>query len=284
MTTTLEKHIKNSYIPYLHAVRAKEINYNKDMFIINFILKFQQITRKNIDSLNENDIEILLAKIKAERNLSKQRVNRYRSALLAIFNHAIKNHILTFNPVRNVKRSKEFPRDRVLNPDEIQRLLVECKESKSKELYTVVMLAINTGMRHGEILSLKKSDISENTITLRAETTKSGNKRTVFLNSTALQVLNAYMDNNKREDRIFDSACIKKSFATAKRKANIEGFRFHDLRRTFATYLMTNDTNARIIQTLLGHSSLRMTETYLGFNREKTLNEVEKIRFDIIEE
>lgn len=284
MTISFEKHIKNSYVPYLRAVRTKERNYNKDMFIINFILEFRQITKKAIGSLNEIDIEIMLAKIQAERNLSKQRVNRYRSMLLAIFNHAIKNRILTFNPVRNIKRNKEFPRDRVLTKDEIQSLLAACQKSKSRELYTVVMLAINTGMRHGEILSLKKSDISGNTVTLRAETTKSGNKRTVFLNSTAQQVLKAYMDTNKREMYVFDSACIRRSFATAKSKANIEGdFRFHDLRRTFATYLMSNDTNVRTIQILLGHSSLRMTETYLGFNREKTQNEVEKLHFDIEE-
>lgn len=284
MKQSLQNYIHQSYVPYLKEVRTKEQNLKKDMFIINFILSFTEIVKKNMSTINENDIEVLLAKIKIERNLSKQRINRYRSMLLAIFNHAIKSRIILFNPITNVKRHKEFPRNRVLSLDEIQRLLLACKKSKSKELYTVVILTINTGMRHGEILSLRKSDISGNTVTLRAETTKSGNKRTAYLNSTAQKIIKDYMGKNKREDRIFDSACIRKSFATAKCKAQIEGdFRFHDLRRTFATYLMLNDTNVRIIQTLLGHSSLRMTETYLGSNSEKTFNEVEKIRFDIKE-
>ena len=72
---------------------------------------------------------------------------------------------------------------------------------------------------------------------------------------------------------------VKRSFKSALKQADIKYFRFHDLRRTFATTLLHNGTNIKVIQHMLGHSSIAMTERYLANDSKKELDAVSKLCF-----
>lgn len=279
---TLKEYVLKEFVPYQKSKGQKRENLNKTIRTIEIILENPLCDKLLID-LNANHIEMILNSLKTERHLSKATINRYRSALLAIFNHAIRARVLDFNPVVLVKRHAERPRKRVLTIQEIEDILYYCKHSQNKELYTIVMIAINTGMRLNEIMNLKKSEIKENKIYLSADRHKSGYQTIIPLNTTINSVLKGFIRQNSDEttDRVFKTKFIKRSFRTAVNRAEVEDCRFHDLRRTFATHLMEKNTPLYVIKTLLGHSSIAITEHYLHCSENKSIQYVEKLNLPV---
>lgn len=276
----LKDYIESVYIPYLEVIRSKPSSLKRDKGVLRIICSYSLVERC-LGDINQNDLTMFFAKIKKERNLSKATINRYRSRLLAIFNHAIKAQLVVYNPVRHITRYKEESRDRILSHVEMQRFFEACEISSNQELYIVVLIALYTGMRYSEVLNLKKSAIHKNIIKLAASETKSGNKRDVVLNTYAKELLEKFIREHDNGEYVFKTKYIRRSFNTAVKRAELEDFRFHDLRRTFATYLLDSGANIRIIQNALGHSSIRMTESYLASNIKKRIDAIEKLCFII---
>lgn len=279
---SLKEYVLQEFIPYQKSKGQKQENLNKSIRTIEIILE-NELCNKLLIEINANHVEIILNTLQVQRKLSKATINRYRSALLAIFNHAIRARILDFNPVILIKRHAERPRKRVLSIHEIKEVLFHCKNSQNKELYTIVMLAINTGMRLNEIMNLKKSEIKGNKIYLPADRHKSGYPTIIPLNSTINSILKRFIKQNcsKGSDRVFKTKVIKRSFRTAVDRAGVNDCRFHDLRRTFATHLMEKNTPLYIIKTLLGHSSIAITEHYLHCTENKSIKYVEKLKLPV---
>ena len=80
---------------------------------------------------------------------------------------------------------------------------------------------------------------------------------------------------------MFKTKFIKRAFRTAVKRAEVEDCRFHDLRRTFATHLMEKNTQMYVIKTLLGHSSIAITEHYLHCSENKSIQYVEKLNLPV---
>jgi len=167
------------------------------------------------------------------------------------------------NRIRKVKRLKENnKRLRFLSIEEIQSLLNAC----DKHIYPIVTVALNTGMRRGEILNLKwdQVDLKHGFILLGNET-KNGERREIPLNNT-LKELFIHLFTKRRLDteyvfvnpetgkRFVD---IKRSWSTACKKAGIKDFHFHDLRHTFASQLVMNGVDLTTVKELLGHKMLK---------------------------
>jgi integrase len=144
----------------------------------------------------------------------------------------------------------------------------------------MVAIALNTGMRRGEIVNLnsKQIDFGNRIITLYGVKTKSGYDRGILLNDEAADVLIKRVNNNATGG-LFNITSVKTAFNTAVRKAGIEKVRFHDLRRTFATHLRDAGVDITIICEILGHSSVKVTERYLYNSRQALLDSVKKIGF-----
>lgn len=165
-------------------------------------------------------------------------------------------------------------RTRFLSEREISRLLVACQESKSIHLASIVRLAINTGMRKGEILGLRwerielDKDLGFNArITLYD--TKNGEPRGVPLNQAAIATLHALEpDPANRQGTVFkrkdggDWGQIRTAFEKAVERAGLADFRFHDLRHTAASHLVMRGRPLKEIQEVLGHKSFSMTLRY----------------------
>ena len=216
--------------------------------------------------------------MKKDRDIKQATINRYRSLLNHIFNCAIKDKVINYNPVKYIKRFKEKSRDRALNSNEIKALLQACSDSRNQELYYIVLVALYTGMRYSNIVNMKKSNIKGNVYQLDGSETKSGKGQLIYLHQDLMNELNNYMQAFNR-DNIFITKRVKRSFKTACNKAGIENFRFHDLRRTFATTLLYNNVNIVTISNMLGHSSLIMTQKYLANDRKKELDAINKLCF-----
>ena len=272
-TVTLKQYIKDSYIPFQKNAK-KEISYKHLLGQLKIITGYD-FTDKAINTITENDIINFFNLLKSDRDIKQATINRYRSLLNHIFNSAIKDMIIISNPVKYIKRFKEKSRDRALNNIEIKALLQACRQSVNKELYYIVLVALYTGMRYSNIINMKKSNIKGNVYQLDGKETKSGKGQLIYLHQDLMSELNQYIQAHSR-DNIFITKRIKRSFKTALLKAGIENFRFHDLRRTFATFLLYNNTNIKTIQNMLGHSSLMMTERYLANDSVKSKNDCEK--------
>lgn len=275
-TVTLKQYIKDSYIPFQKNAK-KEINYKHLLGQLKIITGYD-FTDKAINTITENDIINFFNLLKSDRDIKQATINRYRSLLNHIFNSAIKDMIIISNPVKYIKRFKEKSRDRALNNIEIKALLQACRQSVNKELYYIVLVALYTGMRYSNIINMKKSNIKGNVYQLDGKETKSGKGQLIYLHQDLMSELNQYIQAHSR-DNIFITKRIKRSFKTALLKAGIENFRFHDLRRTFATFLLYNNTNIKTIQNMLGHSSLMMTERYLANDAKKELDAINKLCF-----
>jgi integrase len=163
---------------------------------------------------------------------------------------------------------------RYLEPDEIGRLLTACASSRNPYLSAIVSLALNTGMRKEEILGLawERIDVAADyglSARLTLYRTKSGKPRGVPLNADAVKALDTVEpDPAQRVGLVFrrqDGAewgQIRTAFATAMTRAGITGFRFHDLRHTFASHFMMRGGTLYDLKEILGHSDLKMTMRY----------------------
>jgi len=193
-------------------------------------------------------------------NLKPATINRNLALLKNIFSFAIRRAWIEKNPVTYVKFDKENNvRDRVLEPDEFDRL----QHHSASHLQAINLLAYQTGMRLGEILSLTWDRVIKDfrLISLRAEDTKTEEARLIPLTSTIRQLLK---DLNKlrylNQDHVFlakgkSVGSIKTAFNAACRRAKIEDFHFHDFRHT----AITNMRRAGIV-TLRACAILRSVE------------------------
>jgi integrase len=136
--------------------------------------------------------------------------------------------------------------------------------SYGDHLTPVVLLAMNTGLRRGELLSLTWADIDLDArmLTVRAENAKSGRERHVPLNTEAQAVLTQWGTQTGRAGGVFDVADVKTAWRGLLEAAAIASFRFHDLRHHFASKLVRAGVDLNTVRELLGHADISMTLRY----------------------
>jgi integrase len=162
-------------------------------------------------------------------------------------------------------------RDGYLTEQQVTQLLDAAKESRNPYLWTMLVIALNTGMRKGELLGLtwRDIDLSQSRITLLE--TKSGKPRGVPVNRAVYDALVALQpDPAKRNDgRLFakrDGAAwgqVRTAFATALKRAGLpSSWRWHDLRHTAASHLVMRGASLADVKEILGHADIKMTLRY----------------------
>jgi integrase len=225
--------------------------------------------------------EITPARIVASRNKllgtttrlkSKMRpasVNRYCAALRHCLNIGVREfELLDDNPMRKLGQLAE-PRGRVrfLSTAERDALLAECK-ARSEALHVIVVLALATGARRGEILNLRWGDVDLQRGVLTFNETKNGERRSVPLVGFAAERLRDFKRiRHIHTDLVFPGTrgnplAIGKMFADAVDQAGIEDFHFHDLRHSAASALAMNGATLAEIAEVLGHKTLQMVKRY----------------------
>ena len=198
-------------------------------------------------------------------------VVRYLAALSHLFSIAIKEwHWCDDNPARKVTKPKE-PRGRVrfLPVEERDSLLKACLLSTSKVLYLIVVLAISTGMRKGELMNLRWNQIDFDRSAITLHETKNGDRRNVPLAGLAHKLLQEHGRVRRIDsDLIFPGTNsekpveLKRPWLSALKAAGILDFRFHDLRHCTASYLAMNGATMMEIAAVLGHKTLSMVKRY----------------------
>jgi integrase len=175
------------------------------------------------------------------------------------------------NPMRKISKLPE-PRGRVrfLDDEERERLLEACKASTNPQLHTLVVLALSTGARHGELINLNWRDIDWQRRVITLHDTKNKETRFLPLVHYALKLMEDLSNSrNVTTDLVFPSPSnpqkpwdSRSVWDEALKRANIENFRFHDLRHSCASYLLMNGTSIAEIAEALGHKTLQMVKRY----------------------
>jgi Site-specific recombinase XerD len=199
-------------------------------------------------------------------------VVRYMAALSHAFTIAVNEwQWLEDSPIRKVKKPTE-PRGRMrfLDDNERARLLTACKESSNAWLYPCVVLALSTGMRQGELMSLKWQDLNLKDGYLILHETKNGSRRRVPLAGLALKLLKEHAKVRRLDTDLLFPGTIHKNkpidlrtpWETALKQAGINDFHWHDLRHCTASYLAMNGASLGEIAEVLGHKTLSMVKRY----------------------
>lgn len=236
-----------------------------------------QIARKRDELLAQNTFY--------KKPRSSTTVVRYIASLSHAFSVALKEWgWVSENLVQKINKPR-LPQGRIrfLDKSEMDRLLRVCKESNSFYLYPIVVLALSTGMRKGEILNLKWHDIDFSRNSIVIQTTKNGERRMVPLVGLSNELLKN-LNSNDKSRLVFPSnkdlnipMDIRSAWDNALLKAEIKDFKFHDLRHTAASYLAMNQASLLEIGTLLGHKTIQMTKRYAHLSNNHVHDIAEKL-------
>ena len=232
--------------------------------------------------------KLLSGKSKNIEQRSPSTVNRYMTALSHSFTIAINEwEWVEEHPMKKIAKLPE-PRGRVrfLDDDERKRLLIACKEIRGGDnLYLLVVLALSTGARHGELINLRWRDVDIARKVIVLHDTKNKERRVLPLTHHALELIK---DHNEERDvaseLVFPAPrkphqpwSSRAAWEAALVKAKIEDFRFHDLRHSAASYLAMNGASLAEIAEVLGHKTLAMVKRYAHLSEAHTASVVERM-------
>lgn len=183
--------------------------------------------------------------------------------------------------IQKLKKLKgENKRLRYLTPAEIPVLLSAC----NIHIRPIVQLAINTGMRRGEIFRLRWCDVDEQAGIIMIGRTKTDEGRSIPMNATVKALLADLKKTRQigtqlvfpnKHGHVRDN--MQSAWENALKRASIEDFHFHDLRHTFASQLLQAGASLAEVQKLLGHKSITMTMRYAHLCHEQTTEAVRKL-------
>ena len=258
--------------------------------------------------LSEHKGKLLHTKTSRGAKRAHSTVNRYMALISHALTIATKEwQWITENPALNVGNLKEDnERVRFLSEDEEvdgevikgerTRLLEASRASDNKALYPAVVLALSTGARRMEIMNLRWQDIDFKRGMVTLHTTKNKERRALYLTGHALELVKELRKVRRRDSdllfpakakkkkegqkviqRITRPVDLKRSFATALKKANIEDFRWHDLRHSSASYLAMNGASLAEIAEILGHKTLQMVKRYSHISESHAHSVIEKM-------
>jgi integrase len=203
------------------------------------------------------------------RPRSPASVNRDLACLSKIFSMAFDNELVDSNPMRRVRLLKESgSRERFITAEEEVKLFAKLT-GRRDHIRSVVTVALNTGMRRGEILDLQWEHVNFIARTIFIARTKTGKTRTIPMNHIVFEELKALKQDAGTRDFVFSVSktgvnidSIKTGWRNACAAAGLVDLRFHDTRHTFATRLRANGVHEWDIRDLLGHTTTRMTSVY----------------------
>ena len=308
--TTLNAFIDEKYAPFLKTRNSKtSIKAVKALKS-----SFPKFLHKQLDELNAWELE----KWRSERQgegIKAATLNRQVNALQGCLSRAVEWNVIQQHDLKKLKQLKvDNSKVRYLSKDEEvalraslrtrNELLKQERTTKNEfrkqrrlgllldlssyefadHILPIALLAMNTGMRRGEILSLEWQHINleAKSLTVAHDKTKSGNTRHLPLNSEALYALGHWQQNSGKTGYVFKNGDshindFTNEWQKVIKSSQVENFRFHDLRHHFASKLVMASVDLNTVRELLGHADLKMTLRYAHLAPEHKLAAVNLI-------
>lgn len=249
-------------------------------------LKVNEVSEDHI----RHGINLLLTKgSTGKKGVSPQTTNRFKANLSSVFEFGKDQYHLKGNPCRFIKSKPEGKgRKRYLNEQEQQRLLRAAKNSSWDKLYLVVLMAVTTGARRGELEKLRWSDIDWTECQAHCKDTKNGSDKALHLMESVIAELKKHREvgsglifcNPRRPSSPYDfrhewnDALISAEIDIVNEKG--EKLVFHSLRHTFCSTLANSGAELHEIASLAGHKSIQTTMRYTHLDRKRLASVVDK--------
>lgn len=274
-TLTLDEFFTDKYLPYITSYRRSYWTDNP---------LYQNHVQSTLGKMPLNTIKhehIVSVMTIAAAKLADATCNRLLTMLRYIFNLAVRWKMagMTDNPTTGYQKKKlsNF-RERYLSAEETQQLINQVNASPNTMLKYIVPMLLLTGARKREVLDARWEDMDFQREFWRIPSTKSGSERHVPLSPAAIALLKQVP---KRCDYIFANPLTLKPFNTvyygwhaARVKAGLEDVRMHDLRHSFASFLVNAGCALYEVQKILGHSSGAMTQRYSHLSQASLMRAV----------
>lgn len=262
----------------------------QDLYKTYIKVHLSTLKNKVAKEIKKRDIENLMLEMKS-KDISNKTINSVITFVQSVFNYGVDAGYFKTNPIGKIKKLPQVkPPVHFLNEIQMQTFLEFAKKSR---FYAFFATAIYTGMRRGELLALEWSDIDFKNAKISVnkqyykgikQSTKTNRARSVDIPSNLLEILKEHKHNcsvltklvfhNLSGGAIHAYYMEEKHFHPLIKECNklldaenqIEKFRFHDLRHTYATYLLSHSVPVKYVQEQLGHSTAKMTlDVYASF-------------------
>ncbi|MFP4147131.1 MAG: tyrosine-type recombinase/integrase [Halorhodospira sp.] len=264
--------VQEHYIPY---VRSYKSSWHTDQLLLRRHV-LPRFGRQPIDRIRRYDVHQLIQELRP--HYKPATVNRVLILVRYIFNLALKWGMpgLRENPTHGLDLLKENnKRERFLSPEEVRQLFAHLESKKNPWLRHIIAMLVFTGARRGEVLQARWADIEPERQVWRIPQPKATERRHVPLSDAVVRLLeelgtwrySEWLFPNPRTGRPFGS--IYTSWNRARRDAGLPEVRLHDLRHSFASYLVNQGHSLYEVQKLLGHTQIQTTQRYAHLSQER---------------
>lgn len=231
---------------------------------LSWVRRLVQFCRVVPDRLTPEQVRAYLLHLTQERRVAFSTFNQALNALRFFFREVLKRE-WAIEEIRYQRAPRRLPV--VLSGEEVLRILDATPRIRDR---AILETAYSGGLRLGEVMRLKLSDIDSRRMTIRIDQGKGRKDRYVMLSETLLETLRKYWRECRPRVFLFpgrkgplSETIAQRAFDRARDVAGIKKqVSFHSLRHSFATHLVEKGTSVRTIQALLGHRSLQTTERY----------------------
>ena len=174
------------------------------------------------------------------------------------------------NPIRDIRLPKlDNARDRRMEGDEFDRLIAALPDTDSNPMRRIVILAIETGMRRGELLNLRWEHINLPAALAHIPETKTGRPRTIPLTTNASRVLTELLPSARGPVFMMTGNAVRLAWNRATARAGIAGLRFHDLRHEAISSFFELGLSLPEVAVISGHRDPRMLMRYTHLRPEE---------------
>ena len=262
---TLSEFVRDAYLPF--AKNAKRSWRTDETLLRLHILK--KLGRTPLDQITNQQVADLLKRLQGS-GYSSGTTNRVLVLLRYIFNLAQKWGVpgSDQNPTKGLKTAADVCRERFLTTEEAQRLLAVLDDDENQVAARAIKLLLFSGARRNEVTQAKWEYINWDHGTLLVPRSKSGRARLIRLNSSALHVLRL-IPRSEDNPYIFPSPVTGRPSSSLHfpwnricKNCGLRDIRLHDLRHSFASFLVNEGVSLYVVQGLLGHTQVRATQRY----------------------
>lgn len=262
---TLAELVRDRYLPH---VKSYKRSWRTDETVLRIHI-LPVVGGQYVDQIRAEPIAALVEKMR-EKGYSTGTTNRVVIVLRHIFNLARKWRVpgVTENPTTGINLAPDVNRERFLSLEEAQRLVASIEQDENKVAANAIMLLLLTGARRNEITYAKWEHLDLEKRTLLVPLSKSGKPRSIALNGPAVELLRA-IQTNSRSSYIFPSPVTDRPspslyfpWQRIRVRAGLPDLRLHDLRHSFASFLVNRGVSLYVVQGLLGHGNTRYTQRY----------------------
>lgn len=274
---TLAEFFTDTYLPY---AKVHKRSWQRDVQLFARLRKAFGSVR--LDLIEKRKVAVFHANLVKEEGLSPASADHHPKLLRRMLSMAMEYDLIEKNPLSKFQLfNADNKKENYLSDEELVRLMGVLRSDTNRTVCNIVILLLGTGCRLNEILTAKKADVDVQNRILRiaASNSKSKRVRSVPLNDTSVEVIQEQFESTKGYEYLFINHQTGKPYTTImkvwerlREQAELPHLRIHDLRHSFASFLVNSGRTLYEVQQILGHSQSIVTERYAHLST-KTLQD-----------